>query len=72
MRTIEADVAEFGKPKKVRKVKIHHQQIKFDDDLEEIIPRKQAGKRKHSRNINTVLEYGLDDEEIEEYIHYLK
>jgi len=67
------DLTELGKIKKIRKTKVHRQPIIFDDDREEVKPRKQAGKKKHSRNINNVLEFGLDDEDgLEEYIHYLK
>lgn len=64
---------EYLKPKKIRKQKTHRQPVRFDDDFEEIHPRKQAGKRKHSRHINTTMEYGLDDEdELEQYKHLLK
>jgi hypothetical protein len=71
MSNVEID--EFSKPKKIRKVKVHREPIVFDDDFEEVRPRKQAGKKKSSRHINNPLEQDLyDDEEIEQYIHYLK
>jgi hypothetical protein len=73
MNDFEFELDEYSKPKKIRKTKVHQQPIIFDDDGDEVYRRKQAGKKKHSSRINNFVEYGLDDEdEIEQYIHYLK
>jgi cobalt-zinc-cadmium resistance protein CzcA len=45
--------------------------IVFDDDVDEVRNRKQAGKKKSSRHINSSIEIDLDDE-IEQYKHLLK
>jgi hypothetical protein len=67
------DLDEFAKPRKVRKQKVHRQPVFFDDDMDEVRNRKQAGKKKHSRNFGVVNEMDFDDdEELEQYKPFLR
>jgi hypothetical protein len=66
-------IDEFSKPRKTRKQKTHYQRQFFDDDVEEVHNRKQAGKKNHSRFMYTPeVDIEEDDPYYDQYVKFLK
>jgi hypothetical protein len=67
-------IDEYAKPKRIRKTKTHYQRARYDDDVEEVHNRKQAGKRNHSRMTPTEFDLDVDEDDpyLDQYVRFLK